>query len=230
MGVFLDLLLARVEHVIVCNRCNADEDVGFGNFPVDRFEHLLGAGDGNGFRRRGRSQTGRSGNQGDFRAGFDGGAGDGVTHFSRTHVGDGAHCVDCFVGWSGSDQHALVFQQLGMPERFEILDQNFRFHHPPHAGFAAGLRAAGRAEDGDVVALELGDVAMGGGVVPHFPVHRRGDQERAGARQANGGEQVVRGAVCELGDKIGAGRGDQHRVGTARDVDVRHAAGRLAVP
>jgi hypothetical protein len=53
---------------------------------------------------------------------------------------------------------------------------------------------------------------------PHLAVHRRRDEQRTAldrARQAQQAQQVVGSAMHELGDEVGAGRGDEHRVGLA---------------
>src|SRR5690606_28969372 len=105
------------------------------------------------------------------------------------------------------------------------------FQHASVADFSAGLPAAARPKDVDAVQAQLPYVALGGGVLPHFAVHGRGDQQgAAAARQAQGGQQVVGQAVGKLGQKIGAGRRDEHGTRAARQVDVRHAVRNTGVP
>ena len=58
---------------------------------------------------------------------------------------------------------------------------------------------------------------------PHLPVHRRRDEQRAVAREAQRRQQIVGVAVRELGEEVGGGRRDDDRVGAARELDVAHA-------
>ena len=69
---------------------------------------------------------------------------------------------------------------------------------------------------------QRGDVGLGGGVLPHLGVHRRGEHHRAAGGEQGVGEQVVGQAVRGLGQQVGGGRGDHDQVGGLADPDVRH--------
>ena len=74
----------------------------------------------------------------------------------------------------------------------------------------------------DAVGPDLRHVALRGRVAPHLPVHRRRNQQRRFARQAQRRQQVVGQAVGQLGDEVGGGRRDHDGVDAARQLDVRH--------
>ena len=155
-----------------------------------------------------------------------GGAGDGEAHLAAGKVGDAAHRVDGLVGWPGTDQHMLARQHLGRKKLHQLVQQLVGFEHAAIADFAAGLLALAHVEHMDAVGLELGHVALGGGVGPHFAVHGRSHDQRHGiqrAGQAHQAEQVVGPAVQQLGHEVGTGRGHQDGIGIAGEVDVGHA-------
>ncbi|MNN31793.1 hypothetical protein D3C81_1454940 [compost metagenome] len=68
-------------------------------------------------------------------------------------------------------------------------------------------------------------VGLGGRVAPHRLVHRRGQRHRRVGGQHQGGQQVVGAALGQARQQVGGGRGDQHQVGPAGQLDVAH--GRL---
>ena len=112
--------------------------------------------------------------------------------------------------------------------------QNFLWlEHAPVALLAAGLVARAHIQHKAAVGAQLRNIALGGRVRPHFPVHGRGNQkwhdgDRAG--QAQKAEQVVGTPVQQLGHEVGAGRCHQHRVGLPGQIDVRHIVVGAAVP
>ena len=77
---------------------------------------------------------------------------------------------------------------------------------------------------------QLRDVALRGRVLPHLPVHRRHDQQRTIARDAQRRQQIVGHAVRELGEEVGRGGRDHDRVGFTRQIDVRHVVRHAPVP
>ena len=104
------------------------------------------------------------------------------------------------------------------------------FEHAAVADFAAGLVAACGAQDLDSIGAKLRDIALRRRVAPHLPVHRRRDQQRTIAREAQRRQQVVGMAVRELGDEIGRRRRDDDRIGVARELDVTHRVGGARSP
>jgi hypothetical protein len=161
------------------------------------------------------------------------GAGDREAHLAARAVGQPAHRIDGLEGRPGGDEHPAAGEPLRLEERDHVGKQFGRLEHPPVADFAAGLVAAARAEHGRAVAAQLADVALRRRMRPHLAVHRRRDQQRAALDrpgQAEQREQVVGAAVQQLGQEVGAGRRDEHRVGFAREVDVRHAVRLAPVP
>ncbi|MCY1280381.1 hypothetical protein D9M69_359920 [compost metagenome] len=97
-----------------------------------------------------------------------------------------------------------------------------RLEHAAEADVAAGLTAGGRAEHAQAAAGEQLEVGLGGRVAPHRLVHRRGEGDHGVGGQHQGGQQVVGLALGEACQQVGGGRGDQHQVGPARQLDVAH--------
>ncbi len=87
---------------------------------------------------------------------------------------------------------------------------------------AAGEVAGGGGDEGAAVLLEGGDVALCGGVVPHFAVHGGGDEGFGGGGEGevDGGEGVRGEAVGEEGDGVGGGGCDEEEVGGVGEFDV----------
>lgn len=78
--------------------------------------------------------------------------------------------------------------------------QDFRgVDHPADAFVAAGELAFGWADELAAIGLELVDVALGGGVEPHFTVHGRGDEDGGGAGEGeiDRGERIGGESMCE---------------------------------
>lgn len=95
--------------------------------------------------------------------------------------------------------------------------------HGPEAAdafVAAGEEALVGADEMGSALGEDADVLLGGGVEPHFAVHGRGDEERCGGGQGDGGEGVVGEAVGEFGEDIGGGGRDEEEAGLISEGDV----------
>ena len=172
----------------------------------------------------------RAADQRDRRASITGRPRQGEAHLAAGEVGDAAHRVDALEGRPGGDQDMLPGQHLGLEVGDDGVEDFRCFEHPSFADFATRLFATGWAEQGDAIAAQGGDVALRGRVAPHLAVHRRGEQQRAVARQRQGGEQVVGEAVGKLGKTVRRGRGDEQQVGFAGEGDVRHAVRRVRRP
>ena len=102
------------------------------------------------------------------------------------------------------------------------LEDVFGFAHAAHAVFAAGHIAFFGAYEAVSIRCEGFDIALCGGVVPHFMVH--GGRDEGGFV---GGQQcccceVLCEAVCHLGDDVGACRRDDDGVGFTGKADMAH--------
>ena len=162
------------------------------------------------------------GHQRHCRARFGAGARQREAHLAGTRVGEAAHRIERLEGRPGRQQHPLAGQRLRLQEGDQRVEQFLRFQHAALADFAAGLLASSRTENGDAVGCQLRDVALRRRLFPHLPVHRRRHQQRAVARQAQRGQQIVGHAVGESREEIGRGRRHQHGIGAAGQIDVRH--------
>ena len=195
--------------------------------------HLLGGRHVDAAHVARRRERDRAGDQRDVGAGLGGGAGDREAHLAARAVAEAAHRIDRLERRPGGDEDAPAGEQLGLEERDHLGEQLVGLEHPAVAEFAARLVAVARAEHGRAVGGELGEVALRRRMGPHLAVHRRRDQQRAALdrpRQAEQREQIVGAAMQQLGDEVGARRCDQHRVGLAREVDVRHVVGFARIP
>jgi hypothetical protein len=76
----------------------------------------------------------------------------------------------------------------------------------------------------------LRHIALRCRVLPHLPVHGRGDHQGAIACQAQGGEQIVALTLRQPGDHVGRCRRDHDEVRIARQVDVRHVVAHARIP
>ena len=82
----------------------------------------------------------------------------------------------------------------------------------------------------DAALAQRRDVRAYRGVRPHLLVHRGRDRERRRAREADGGQEIVREAVGEPGDEVGRCRRDDDALRPARELDVAHRGFRALVP
>ena len=83
------------------------------------------------------------------------------------------------------------------------------------------------------ICFELGHIALGGWMSPHFAVHggrqNKGDGlNRPG--QAHQTEQFIGFAMNQFGHEVGAGRGDQDGIGFSAQIDVRHVVAFSGIP
>ena len=69
---------------------------------------------------------------------------------------------------------------------------------------------------------EGGDIALGGGVLPHFAIHGGGDENGGAARQGEvgGGQRIGRETVGELGEQRSGRGGDEKEVRLIGELDV----------
>ena len=160
----------------------------------------------------------------DCRSGSAAGACHCHAHLSAGYVGDAAHGVNGFVSCACADQHTLAAQGFGGEIVGQQIGDFCGFAHASHAAFAAGLFAVGGHQDVYAVGLQLSDVAAVGGFEPHFCIHGGGENQGAFAGGGHFRNQVVGYAVGDFGNGVGGGGGNQHDVGGAGGVDVRHSA------
>ena len=83
------------------------------------------------------------------------------------------------------------------------------------------------------ICLQLGHIALGGRVCPHFTVHG-GRQHQGnllqGSGQAHQTEQLIGLAMNEFGHEIGTGGGNQDEIGFSAQIDVRHVVALTGIP
>lgn len=230
--LLFQLLLARVGDAPVGHGRHRDEHMLAFDARHHGVVHLLGREHVDAAHAVRRGERGRPRYQRHLGAGFAGGARDRITHLAGRKIGDAAHRIDRLESRPGRDQHALAGQDFMLEGGDQFFEQLLGFEHASKTRFAAGLFARAGAEDADAVCAQGRHVALGGRVLPHFDVHRRGDQKRHAARtrHAQGREQVVAGAVRQFADEVGRAGRDQHRVGAAREVDVRHVVRHARIP
>ena len=123
-------------------------------------------------------------------------------------------------------------QRLGLEEGDQFLEQFLGLEHAAVADLAAGPSpAAGPSTVAP--SARCAEVALRAGCahISRFIAGATSSGQRVDRpRQAQEAEQIVGAAVQQLGDEVGAGRRDEHRIGLAREVDVRHVVGRSRIP
>ncbi len=225
-----DLVLGRLHWAVVGHRRHTDEDVGIGERPQHRRAHVPRAGSRHALHAQRHGQRYRPAHQHDLGTRLRASARQRVTHLSRTDVGDATHRIDGFESRPGSHHHLARRQALGHEIAFQQFEKFLRLEHAPHADLPAGLVSRGGAEYRHAVLAQLPDVALGGRRIPHLAVHRRRDDERHIARQAQRREQVIGQPMHQAGDEIGRRWRHQDRVRVAAEINVRHVVGHARIP
>ena len=176
--VFLQLLCAGIGYPPVghCGYC--DKNILIAYVRQHCIVHLLCGLNLNALHPEWYVECGRAGYQGDNSAGLPGGAGDCVAHLAGRQVGDAAHWINRLESRAGGQQNALACQDFWLEGCDDVLQQLGRFQHPAHAVFAAGLGPGVGSEQFDAICCQLRHIAPGGGVLPHFDIHRRRYQQR----------------------------------------------------
>ncbi len=212
-----------------CRYCN--EDVGLAGVLHDGSMHLASAFDIDTLYAPRTRQGSRAGYQGNGGTRFAGRLRQCVTGFAGRTVADDPHRVDTFGRWAGGDQDMPTGQHFGLEKGDQFGQQLVGFKHAAIAGFAAGLVAAAGAQNNDAVIGQLADIALGGRVFPHFAIHGRRYQKRAGPTgQAKRSQQIVGQPMDQFCNQVGTGGRDQDGIGTTGQVDVGHAVRNARVP
>ena len=108
--------------------------------------------------------------------------------------------IDRLMRRPGGDQDMLAGQRPGFScfhcdggakHGLDPLIDIRRLGQPPGPKFAAGHRAFVGLQHGDAVGLQLLDVPLRRGMLPHADVHRRGDDNRLVGRQQQGRREIV---------------------------------------
>ena len=105
-----------------------------------------------------------------------------------------------------------------------------RLEHASRSNLTAGLVTFARPIDGDAACAQRRDVRLRRCIRPHQLVHRRRDRDRRIRREAQSAEQIVGETLREPRNEVGAGRGNQHQLGPARELDVAHGRFGHVVP
>ncbi len=221
----------RVLHPVVGDRGDRDEHVAPGHGLLHRLEHLLRGAHVDARYAGGGGQRHRPADQRHRRARFLRGARHRVAHLSRARVGDDPHRVDRLLGRAGGHDDALT-RELSWPKKklLHVGEDVGRLGHAAHAHLAARLPARRRADDVHAVGAQGVRVALRSGVLPHLHVHGRRHHQRAAARDAQRGKQVVGEPLRQLGHEVrGSGR-DQDELAVARQLDMPHAVVDARIP
>src|SRR5207253_7582181 len=209
--IFLEFLWGDDFGAVIGDRRGGDEQVA-GDRGFAGGEHVPGTDYVNSRHAvRGRQVHG-AGDQGHTGAGFNSCFRQREAHFSGAVVGDVAHRIDVFLSRAGGDQHVLAGQRLALETFGGTKREIVGFEHAAHADIAAGLAARGRAEHPKATAFEQLGVGLGGRIAPHGLVHGRCNGDGGVGGQYQGGQQVIGNALCQAGDKVRSGGGDQHQV------------------
>ena len=162
------------------------------------------------------------------------GARDREAHLAARQVGDAAHRVDRLEGRAGGDQHAACRAAPWAGRR-----RSARRAVPPAraCGRRRSRRRPGRRLPGpSTVAPSARSCATlrcvaGCAHISRFIAGATSSGQRSIGRARHSRLSRSSARPCsELGDEVGAGRRDQHRVGLARQVDVRHVVRLARVP
>ncbi len=139
----------RFCHAVIGHGGRADEHIQ----GVDRGHcggHVLCGFNANELNTRRGRQRRNSADEGNARAGADGGFGQRVAHFSGGTIADEAHRVDRFARAARRDDEVLPAPVHGGGKGLkQARGQFFGFEQPPGADIAAGLHAIGRCPHGD---------------------------------------------------------------------------------
>ena len=103
-----------------------------------------------------------------------------------------------------------------------------RLEHASDAAQTRGEVALGGSGEKHAAFLQDADIFLGGRVVVHPGVHRRGDQQRAVRRQGGDRQQVIGLPVGQFGEGVGGAGRDHQQVGGMSQSHVQDV--RLAAP
>ena len=232
-AVFFDFVLRRVGASPIGHRCCGNQDVAGVGLRLAGLQHVLRGAHIDTQHPARRRQRHRPGHQRDLRAGLPRRTGNGKAHLAAGEVADTAHRVHGLKSRPGGDQNPPTLQHFGLEMGYQVFQNFLGFEHAPVALFATGLVARAHIQHKAAVGAQLRNIALGGRVRPHFPVHGGRDQQGHGGNrtgQAQEAEQIVGAPVQQFGHEVGAGRGDQHRVGFPGQIDMRHIVVGAAVP
>ena len=104
----------------------------------------------------------------------------------------------------------------------DAVQQGLRLRQLAAAHILAGQHTYGGLDDAKTVFFQLGQIVLGDGIFQHGRVHSRSYQLFAPGGQNRCGQHVVSQAVCQLGDDVGRGRGNQDQVCRLGQGDVLH--------
>ena len=103
------------------------------------------------------------------------------------------------------------------------LRQNLiHFCHAPRAVFATGHFAVIRADDLHSILLQLLQIALRGGVLPHAHIHGRGNHHRGICRQKQGCGQIIGHSLRHFGHDVCRGRRHKNKIRRTRQLYMSH--------
>ena len=230
--LLLDLLPGGLLRAIVGHRGGADVDVRLRGARQRRLVHLGRGLDVDAFHAWWRRDLHRPGNQRYPGTSLGRGLCHSEAHLAGAAVADEPHRIDGLARRACRHQHAPAGQRAvrHAGQGDQRRDDLRRFAHAARAALAAGLRALGGADEAQAARGEQRTVVTRRRMRPHDMVHGRRQQQWCAGRQAQGGQQVGGEAGGEFGHHIRRGRGDDHEVRPARELDVAHGGLGLRVP
>ena len=151
------------------------------------------------------------GHQGHLGAAGGRGAGQRVALQARGAVAEEAHRVEVLAGAAGGHHdlrpaRSRLRRRRGPARRWQTSKISSGSGSRPLPVSAPVSRPSAGSMTRHAALAQRGDVGLGGGVLPHLGVHRRGEDHRAAGGQQRVGEQVVGQAVGGLGQQVGGGR------------------------
>ena len=141
-----------------------------------------------------------------------------------------AHRVHGFLRCTGRHNDLFAAQILFTGKLTQhIIHQHPLIRQPAGADIAAGQHTGAGRNDGEAIVLQCFEVILRDGIFQHMGVHGGRNQLGAGRSQRNGGQHIVGLPVGQLGDDIGRGRRNEHKVRCIGKADMRHIVLEVAV-
>ena len=232
-AVFFDLLVRRVGRAPVGHRSRGNKHRGSLHMPLHGRQHFLGRLHIDAPHTAWRGHMHRPRDQGDIGTRLARRTGHGKAHLSARQVGDATHRIDGFKRGPRRDEHRPARKGLGREKSDQLVQQLQRLQHAAVTRLATGLVAIAHAQHHGAVLRHLRQIALRGGMGPHFAVHGRGQQQRhalRGARQTQQAEQLVRPALHQARNEVRTARCNQDRIRLAAQIDVGHVVGLAGIP
>ena len=227
---FLNFFTAHMFWAVVCYRGCLDDDILLLGLPAHSLKHLSCGLYLQSMDELRLLQRGRSAHKRHRRAPPRAHCGNGISHFTRRMICDIAHRVCCFLSRSRGHKDIKPLHVLFAGDLLkDILKQQFRLRHLPCPCVAACQISHGRADNLIPVPLQDLHVVLHDRIFKHICVHRRRDDLPAPACHHGCRQHIIRNAVSDLSDHIGACRGDHYHVCLLRQRHMFHTVLKIPV-